>query len=324
MTSRRSMMAAGAALLAQPWMTRAVRAEPPPTHFVVGFPPGGGGFDFVARQIAGKLPAQLGRQVIVENRAGASGRIALQYVANSRPDGEFVTLAPQGAMTLFPNMYMNLPFDVVKDFTPITRLVTYDFAVTVGPKAPVSTLAEFLEWVKQHPDTATFASPGNGTTPHFLGVAFFQKTGLPAIHVPYRGGAPAIQDLLAGEVAVQFDTVTSAIEYHRDHRLKMLAVIGPKRSPLAPEVPTLRECGVDLSISGWCGLYGPAGMSSELQASYGKAVAVAMQDESVKTNLSNIGFTPSPSTPGELAAQQREETKMWAPIVKLSGFKADS
>ncbi|CAN5418301.1 Bug family tripartite tricarboxylate transporter substrate binding protein [soil metagenome] len=316
-------LACAAALLPQT-QANAQAASQRPLRMLVGFPPGPAGFDFVARQIAGQLPDLIGRPVVVDNRAGASGRIALEALRSAKPDGETLILSSQSPMTIFPHIYTNLRFDPAKDFTPITRAVTFDYTVTVGPAAPVNNLAEFIDWLRKNPSKAMFASPGNGTTPHFIGEALHQKLGIPAVNVAYKGGAPAVLDLMAGQIPVQYDTVSAAIEQHRAGKLKIIATLGGQRCPLLPDVPTLKESGIDLEIYGWCGVYGPAGMDPALVANYSKAIATALQRDSVKEALEHVGMFPAPTTPAALAEFQRREYEMWGPVIKASGFKAES
>ena len=290
---------------------------------LVGFPPGPAGFDFVARQVASQFPETLGRTVIVENRPGASSRIALDALKASKPDGETIMLVSQSPLTIFPYIYSNLRFDPVADFTPISRAVTFDYTITVGPAAPVKTLAEFIAWYKGNPDKALYASPGAGTTPHFIGEALNLKLGISATHVPYKGGSPAITDLLAGQVPVQFDTLSAAIDHHRAGKLRVLATLGPERSPLLPEVPTLKESGIDLAINGWCGFYGPAGMDAAMVEKYNKAIGAALTNPNVKAGLERVGMSPAPTSAQALAKLQQDEREMWGPVIKASGFKAE-
>ncbi|MGE4336460.1 MAG: Bug family tripartite tricarboxylate transporter substrate binding protein [Pigmentiphaga sp.] len=292
-----------------------------PLSIIVGFPPGPAGFDFVARQVASQLPNTLGRQAIVENRTGASGRIALEATRTAKPDGDTVVLSSQSPMTIFPHIDPNLSFDPAKDFTPITRAVVFDYTVTVGPEVPVRTIGEYLDWLRANPDKAMFATPGNGTTPHFIGEALHQRLGVPALAVAYKGGAPSVLDVMAGRVPATYDTVSAVIEQYRAGKLRILATLGGERSPLLPEVPTLEESGVDLQIYGWCGFYGPAGLSSDTTQRLSEALGKALRVDSVKSALERIGMFPSPSSPDELRAFQQGELEMWGPIIKTSGFK---
>lgn len=318
----RRSFALGTALASALWpgLSRAAG----PLKILVGFPPSPSGFDFVARQIAQYLPQEMsGRTIVVDNRVGASGRIALEAVRTAKPDGETIVLSSQSPMTIFPHIYKDLRFDPVKDFTPITRAVSFDYTVTVGASLPVKNVAEYLAWMKANPSQAMFASPGNGTTPHFIGEAMRLKTGIPGLHVPYKGGAAEVIDVIAGRVPVMYDTVSAAIEHQRQGKLKILATLGAKRSPLLPEVPTLKEQGIDLEISGWCGLYGPAGLDPALTAAYSTAVGKVLQAPAVAQALERIGMFSAPTTPAGLADFQKREYEMWGPVIKASGFKPE-
>ncbi|MGA0571868.1 Bug family tripartite tricarboxylate transporter substrate binding protein [Variovorax sp. VNK109] len=322
---RRSFSLAAALMPVSAAMPQLARAQSQsPMKILVGFPPSPAGFDFVARQVAGQLPDLLRRPVVVDNRVGASGRIALEAVKQAKPDGETIILSSQSPMTIFPHIYTNLRFDPAKDFTPITRAVTFDYTVTVGPAAPVKTIAEFIDWYRKNPTKAAFGSPGAGTTPHFIGEAINQRLGVSALHVAYKGGAPALLDLMAGQVPVQFDTVSAAIEQHRTGKVRILATLGGQRSPSLPDVPTLKESGIDLEIYGWCGFYGPAGMDASMTAEYARAIGAALQKDSVKDALQRIGMYPAPTTPDALAAFQKREFEMWGPVIKSSGFKPEN
>ncbi len=316
---RRNFNAAATSLLLAT-LASAVRAQSTqPIRIEVGFP-AGGGFDNIGRQLATPLGEILGRNVIVENRTGAAGRIALEYVRAAPPNGEVISVTNQGAMTLFPYIYRNLRFDPVKDFTPISRLVTFDYAIAVGSAVPVRTFAEYMDWLQKNPGKGSHASPGNGTTPHLLGVWFHQKIGIPAVHVPYRGSPPMVVDLIGGQVVSSLNTVGDLIEFHRSGKIRILATTGAERSPLLPDVPTLKESGVDIVVPGWVGLYGPAGMAPDLVASYNQAVAKALQAPALKENMLKLGWTISPSSPAEMGEQQRKELAAWAPVVKASGI----
>ncbi len=290
-----------------------------PVRILVGFQPGAS-FDVLARLLAEPLGSAIARPVIVENRVGASGRIALEAVSSSRPTGEMVVVAPQGAMALFPHIYKDMRFDPAKDFTPITRLATYDFALTVGPGSSATSLAEYLARIKADPSRASFGSAGNGTSPHFLGVAFHQRVGVPAVHVPYKGSAPALMDVVSGQIPAMFSTVADTIEQHRAGKARIVATAGLVRSPLLPDVPTFKEMGIDMTLPGWIGFYGPAGMPADTVERYNAAVAQALGNPANAARLAQMGMTAAPSTPAELARLQRDELAMWGPVVKSSGF----
>lgn len=299
-------------------------AQANPLKILVGFPPSPAGFDFVARQVANQLPAIMNRSAIVDNRVGAGGRIALEATKMARPDGETIILSSQSPLTIFPHIYNNLRFDPARDFTPLTRASTFDYTVTVNNDVPVRNIQEFLVWLKRESGKASFASPGAGTTPHFIGEAMNMRLGVKAVHVPYKGGAPAMLDLVAGQVPMTFETVSGGIEQHRAGKARILATMGATRSPLLPDVPTLKEIGVDMEVYGWCGFYGPAGMERATADSLSKALTAALRLDSVKAALERIGMTASPTTPAELAALQKRELEMWGPVIAASGFKAES
>ncbi|MGA0569407.1 Bug family tripartite tricarboxylate transporter substrate binding protein [Variovorax sp. VNK109] len=319
---RRNFNSAGAALLLSA-IAQGVRAQATqPVRIQVGFAPGGG-FDTIGRQLAPPLADALGRQVIVENRTGAAGRVALDYVRQAVPNGDVISITNQGAMTLFPYLYKNLPFDPVKDFTPITRLVSFDYVLAVGPGAPVNTFAEYLDWLKKNPEKGNYASPGNGTTPHLLGIWLHQKTNLPAVHVPYRGVAPAMPDLISGRLISAINTMGDLIEFHRAGKIKIIATMGSERSPFLPNVPTLKESGIDIVVPGWIALYGPAKMPADTLQKTHAAVTQAMQATSFKEGMLRLGWTASPSTPTEMGDQQRRELAAWGPVIKAAGIQPE-
>jgi tripartite-type tricarboxylate transporter receptor subunit TctC len=322
MKRRRFTTALGAAVAAS--VLPRAHAQQNVLKILVGFPPSPAGFDFIARQVANQLPALTGKTAVVDNRVGASGRIALEAIKNSRPDGESIILSSQSPLTIFPHIYSNLRFDPVGDFTPITRATTFDYTVTVGPNVPVKNIREFLTWAKGESDKAAFASPGAGTTPHFLGEAMNLRLGTKTLHVPYKGGAPAMLDVVSGQVPMTYDTVSAGIEQHRAGKVRILATMGSKRSPLLPDVPTLKEVGVDLEVYGWCGFYGPAGMERGTVEALNKSLSAALMQDSVRAALERIGMSPAPCSPAELADLQRRERDMWGPVIAASGFKAES
>lgn len=289
------------------------------TRLLVGFQ-AGGSFDTLARILAPVLQSELKRQMIVENRTGASGRIALEAARNAKPDGEAFVVAPQGAMTLFPYVYKNLSFDPVKDFTPISRLVSFDYALTVNTSIGVRNLAEYIAWLKANPGKASYASAGAGTTPHFLGVAFHRAVGVPGVHVGYRGAAAGLVDVAGGRIPAMFSLMADTIQSHRAGSLRIIATTGSARSSFLPDVPTLKESGVDVVVPGWIGLYGPAGMSAELQSTYQRAVAVAMKLPQTQERLEASAMVGAPSTSAELRELQQTELAYWGPVVKASGF----
>jgi tripartite-type tricarboxylate transporter receptor subunit TctC len=227
---------------------------------IVGFAPGGS-VDALARMTAEAVAAATGRTAVVENKAGAGGRLAVDLVKAAPPDGDTLLVAPQGPMTLFTHVFkQQLKYDPARDFSPITRLVTGDFALTVGPQSGTRDLASFRTWLKTAGAKATYGSPGAGTLPHFIGVHVAQKFGVDMAHVPYQGSAKSMIDLAGGNVAAAVSPVTEALELHKAGKVRIVATTGAVRSPFTPDVPTFKEQGIDLEVPLWFAVYGPAGV----------------------------------------------------------------
>jgi tripartite-type tricarboxylate transporter receptor subunit TctC len=235
---RRHFTALAATALAAP----AVLAQDRTLKILVGFPPGGS-VDVIARLLADKLRVSLGQNVIVDNKPGAGGRVALNEIKKAAPDGLTVVLSPSGALVIQPWLFANLGYDPVKDFTPFRACTTFDFAVTAGPGAPAGDLKAVLAWMKANPTKANYATSGAGTVPHFAGLLLSQAAGVPMTHVAYRGGAPAAQDLIGGQVPLMVDTASETLEHHKAGKVRIVAVTGDARSKALPDVPTLKELG---------------------------------------------------------------------------------
>ena len=224
---------------------------------VIGFAPGGS-VDALARMVAEAVQVAGGRTMIVENRTGAAGRLALEQVKAAAADGDTLLLVPQGPMTLFPHVFRNLRYDPAKDFVPVTRVAAGDFALTIGPAVPAKDVAGFREWLKTAGAKATYGSPGAGTVPHFVGVSIARQLGSPMTHVPYRGSALSMTDLAGGSIAAAVSPVTEALELHKAGRVRIIATTGDARTPFAEGVPTLKELGVDVEAPLWFAVYAPA------------------------------------------------------------------
>lgn len=313
---RRHFLSAGAASA----VGVGTRAQSPhPIRFVAGFQ-AGGSTDVLARIVATALQGILGRSVIVDNRPGAGGRLAMELVRAAKPGEHVFVVAPQGSLTLFPHLYKNLRYNPVDDFTPISRLITFDYALTVGPGTPARSLAEYVSWAAAHPADATYSSAGAGTTPHFVGVAFHRAAGAPGTHVPYKGSAQALPDLLSGRVPAMFATMADSLQQHRSGQLRIIGTAGAERSTLLPEVQTFQEAGIPMTVPGWNGLYGPMGIPAAKLADFNTAVQKALMTPLVITKLAGLGMVSAPSTSSELVALQKQEFAFWGPIVKNSGF----
>jgi tripartite-type tricarboxylate transporter receptor subunit TctC len=315
---RRHFAALAATALAVP----AVLAQDRTLKILVGFPPGGS-VDVIARLLADKLRVSLGQTVIVDNKPGAGGRVALGEIKKAAPDGQTVVLSPSGALVIQPWLYSNLGYDPVKDFTPISRVTTFDFAVTAGPGAPAGDLKAVMAWMKANPTKANYATSGAGTVPHFAGLLLGQAAGVPMTHVAYRGGAPAAQDLIGGQVPLMVDTASETIEHHKAGKVRILAVTGDARARALPDVPTLKESGVNIAADAFFGLYGPAGMAPDVVARLDKAVADALKAPDVQDKIYGFGLVPNHAGAAALSATQAEHLKRWEAPIKASGFKAE-
>ncbi len=313
-----TLAAASAAALAAP----ALLAQERTMKILVGFPPGGS-VDVIARLLAEKMRGSLGQNVIVDNKPGAGGRVALVELKRAAPDGQTLVLSPSGALVLQPWFIQNLGYDPVKDFTAIARVTTFDFAITAGPGAPAGDLKAVLAWLKANPDKANYATSGAGTIPHFAGQLLAQATGVPLTHVAYRGGAPAAIDLVGGQIPLMVDTASETLEHHKAGRVRILAVTGEQRSKALPDVPTLKEAGFNLAADAFFGLYGPAGMAADVVARIDKAVADALRAPEIQEKVYGFGLVPSHSGSADLTATQAAHLKRWEAPVKASGFKAD-
>ena len=318
MMNRRHFAALAAASLALP----AARGQDRTMRILVGFPPGGSA-DTIARLLAEKMRASLGQNVIVENRPGAAGRVVLGELRRAAPDGQTLVLSPSGAMVIAPWLYTNLGYDPLKDFTPVSRLTVFDFAVTAGPAAPPGDLRTVLAWMKANPSRAHYATSGAGTVPHFAGQLLAQATGVPMTHVPYKGGAPAAQDLIGGQVPLMLDTASETLEHHKAGKVRILAVTGERRTRALPDVPTLREAGIDMTADAYFGLFGPPGMAADVVQRIDRAVAEALKAPEVQEKVHAFGLVPSHAGPAELMATQAAHLKRWEAPIKASGFKAE-
>ena len=317
---RRSLILSSAALAAPAvW----AQSDRPPLRILVGFPPGGSA-DTIARLLAERLPAQLGGQnVVVDNKPGASGRIAIEQLKNATPDGNTVLVMPSGPVVLFPHVFKKLNYDVNKDLAPISQLASFQFCVVSGPKSNAKTMAELVARAKADPSTATYGSSGNGTVPHFLGLMIGDAAGIELQHVPFQGGAPAMTALMGGHIGYTMDVVTEALEQHRAGKVRIIAVAGAQRAPQLPDVPTLREQGVAMDAGAWFAMYGPGGLPAAQAQRLSVAVQTAMKDTAFAQRMSALGLEPIGSTPDQLASVQKADFSKWAKPVKASGFQAD-
>ena len=299
----------------------AAAQDKPPLRILVGFPPGGSA-DVLARLVGEAIRDEFST-VTVENRPGAAGRIALAAVKNARPDGQTVIVLPSGPMVLYPHVYKKLEYDAVRDFTPISQIAAFQFGVVSGPATGAKTVAEMLAKAKADPNGATYGSPGLGSLPHFMGVLMEQSTGAAFTHVPFQGGAPANTALLGGHIGYKFDVVSETAELHKNGKVRIIAVTGDKRDPQVPEVPTLKEQGVNMVATAWFAMYGPAGLPPATLAKLERAVSSAVKKPEMQDKLTKLGYDAIGSTSAELAAAQRADLARWEKPIKATGVSLD-
>lgn len=316
-----------AALVAGLLPAAAVRAQSPapldkPVRIVVGFPPGGSA-DLVGRALAQNLGAYAS-QVIVDNKAGAGGRIAVETVRNAEADGATVLVTPSSIMSIYPHAYRKLGYDPVADFAPVAAVASISFVLVVGPLVPeaVKTLGDFLAWARANPKQASYASPGGGTTPHFVGTALARASGVDLLHVPYKGGAAAMTDVMGGQIAANIAVISNALPHIQTGKVRALAVSGATRGASLPQVPTMAESGFpDVVLGEWFGVYLPRKASPELQARLHRGVAEALRAKGVQEVLSKGSFDAvRPMSPAEFAQFARADLARWGQVVKASGF----
>jgi len=294
-----------------------------PIRFVVAFPPGGG-TDIIARSIAQKLSERLAQQVVVDNRPGAGGNIGTEIVAKSTPDGYTLLMGSAGPLAINASLFKTMPFDPQRDLAPVTLAATTPNVLVVHPSLKVSTAKELIAVARANPGRINFASSGFGTPAQLAGELFNSMAGVKLVHVPYKGAAPALADLLGGQVQLMFSTMPPALPHVKDGKLRALAVTSLKRSPAMPELPTLDEAGLPgFEANTWHGVVLPAGARAEIVARLNREIVAILHLPDVVERLESQGAEPVGSTPEEFAAYIRSETAKWAKVVRESGAKAE-
>jgi tripartite-type tricarboxylate transporter receptor subunit TctC len=291
-------------------------------RLMVGFPAGSSP-DFVARLLAEQL-RDYASTIVVDNRPGAGGRLPLDALKAAERDGSVMVLTPGDQVALFPHVYAKLGYDSARDFAPVSTVCTVQFIFTVGPLVPadVKTVADFVTWCRANPRHASYGSPGEGTRPHFMGASFAREAGLEMTHVPYKGGPPIVQDLVAGQLACSITVVSNALSNVRSGQLRALAITAPTRSPILPSVPTIREAGYPAAEGvELFELFVPAGTPENTIAQLNAQVRKALQAEAFTQGLANQGFEAAGSTPAELHQLVAADNDRWGAIVKQTGFK---
>ncbi len=304
----------------------AAAADKPPIHLIVGFAPGGS-TDTVARVLADKLREPLGQQVIVENKPGAGGRVAAQALKDSPADGSTYMMAPNATGLFQALLYpvSTLKYDLLKDLTPVAVVVSYPLALAVGTQTGVHDLKQYVAWVKGHPERGMFGTAGMGGHTHFSGLQLAKAAGVELNVVPYKGNGPLLNDLLGGQVPAAVLTAGDVAQFAKDGKVRILGVFGGERSPLMPDVPTMKEQGYDIDTGdAWTGLWAPAGTPPAEIARMSAAVQKVLQSPEVREILiKQKTLQPDFKSAADMDKLQRKELAYWAPVIKASGFRPD-
>jgi tripartite-type tricarboxylate transporter receptor subunit TctC len=286
--------------------------------------PAGGTSDVVARLIAERLKDSTAQPVVVENRPGATGRVAVDALRSAAPDGTTILLAPIVVPVIGPLVFKNLNYDPVKDFAPVSQVSKYELAFAVAPNHPARTVPEFVAWASATPARVNVGNPGAGGLPHFVGVMIGRAAGIEFEHIAYKGAGLLQTELMSGQVAAGTNVLSDWIALHRAGKLRILATSGAGRSRFLPEVPTFREQGYPaVEAVGWHGVYAPAGTPRPVVDRLSMAIVKALQAPELREKLLNLGIEPTGTTPEALAAIMAADTARWGPVIKASGFSVE-
>jgi tripartite-type tricarboxylate transporter receptor subunit TctC len=321
LSRRRFLHAAAAAFSVAPGRVSAQAYPARPLRWVVGFPPGGGA-DIVSRIMAPWLAERLGQPVVIENKPGASANISVQTVVNSPPDGYTLLFVPASAavnVTLFDN----LPFNLLRDIAPVSGLIDFPLVLVANPSVPAKTVAELIAYAKANPGKISIGSFGTGSTSHVAGELFKMMTGVNMIHVPYRGGAPMVADLIGGQVQVAIDVLTGSLAHIRSGSLRALGMAGKSRSEALPEVPTIGETVAGYEANSWCGVGVPRGTPPEIIERLNREINAGLVNPTIKARLVDVATTPIFFTPAEFGAYMAGEVEKWGKVIRASGIRPE-
>ena len=294
---------------------------------ITGFPPGGTS-DAICRRVSEKIaPSSYAKAAFVENKTGAGGQIAIQFVRNAPADGATVLQTPMSMLGIYPHIYKKLPYDPVGDLAPVSLGAVFDFGFAVGPMVPesVKNIPDFLNWCKANPMLANFGSPAAGSTPHFIGALLGKHANIDLKHVAFRGTQPAILDMIGGQIAAVSGPIGEFTQHVQAGKCRLLAASGAKRSQFAPNTPTLVEQGLKGFVyDEWFGFYVPAKTPTDVSARLNAAMRTAVAAPETVNGLALMGLVAQSSTPAELATRLKSDTDLWAPLIKSIGFTADA
>ncbi len=314
--------AIAAATLATPAIVRAQEVMDS-LKMLLGYPPGGSS-DLVARQLADKLAGVYARSTLVDNRPGAAGRIAIDALKGATPDGRTLLLTPASTVTVYKDIYRNLSYNPFTDLLPVSLASTFVHGIVVGPMVPaeVKTLAQFATWAKANPDKANCGNPGEGSFPHFMTLVMAKALGVPIQPVPYRGGAPALSDMMANQLAAVMLPEGTFLPFAREGKVRVLATSGEKASPFSPDVPSFAEQGIkELLVTEWFGVFAPPATPAAIVDRASQAVAKVVAMKEIGEAFARIGVMPKANTPAALAALIKSEAETWGPIIRSTGFR---
>jgi len=324
---RHVIQSAGAtALLASLGQQAMAQAQIDTLKIITGFAAGGTS-DNTCRRVGTRLTGPYAKTVVVENKTGAGGQIAIQYIKGQPADGTSLLQSPTSMFTIYPHIFKKLPYDPVADVTPVTLACVFDFGFAVGPLVPanVKNVADFIAWAKANPSQANFGSPAAGSTPHFVGALLGKSAGIDLKHAAYRGTQPAMLDLLGGQIAAVSGPIGDITQHLATGKVRILATSGAKRNRFAPDVPTYAEQGFkELTHSEWFAFFLPPKADAALVARMNSALKVALASKDVVDGLATFGLEAMSNSPAELAELLKQDTAKWAPIVKTIGFTADA
>lgn len=293
-----------------------------PVRIIIGFPPGGG-IDIVARLIQPKLSEGLGQTVVVENRPGANGVLGMDAAAKAAPDGHTIFLGTLGNFSVNPALYPNLPFNVDKQFTPLTQLASVSFILYTNPNITAKTVPELVAFAKASSNPLTFSSSGSGGLPHLAGELFAAVNSIKMTHIPYKGSAPSISDVMSGQVHMTFEAAAAGIQHVKSGRLRALAATGGKRLDFMPELPTIAESVPGFKVVNWYGMAVPTGTPKEVVNRLHAEISKVLALPEIKEKMQAIGTEPIASTPEEFAQFLKAETLQWGKVVREANIKPD-